>query len=194
MSAFSFYFPFGWHHIISMDALDHLLFIIALGVLYSWSNWKKVLVLITAFTVGHSLTLFLSSMDWIRLDAKWVEFFIPLTIMITAYLNLFHKRATTTDQQTTYWLALCFGFIHGMGFANSIRFMLAQDQQIGWSLLGFNMGLEVGQCVVMIALLSINQLVIRFFNIALAKWGNWVSGLVLGIAAVITFNRFPIQF
>lgn len=194
MSAFSFYFPFGWHHIISMDALDHLLFIIALGALYNWGDWKKVLVLITAFTVGHSFTLFLSVMDWIRMDVKWVEFFIPLTILITAYLNLFQKRETSRGQQITYWLALLFGFIHGMGFANSIRFMLAQDQQLGWGLFGFNIGLEVGQCVVMLALLSLNQLVTQFFKLAMAKWSYLVSGLVLGIAAAITFNRFPIQF
>ena len=152
MNAFTFYFPMGWEHIINREALDHQLFIIALAALYTWSDWKKVLILVTAFTIGHSVTLLLSVLDWIRLDSKWVEFLIPLTIMITAGLNLFQHSQKQITSIRTYGLALFFGFIHGMGFANSIRFMLAQDQEIGWGLFGFNVGLEVGQVLVVVLL------------------------------------------
>lgn len=191
MNAFTFYFPIGWEHIISVDALDHQLFIIALAALFTWSDWKKVLILVTAFTIGHSVTLLLSVLDWIRLDSKWVEFLIPLTIMITAALNLFQKKEKQTTSINTYGLALFFGFIHGMGFANSIRFMLAQDQQIGWGLFGFNIGLEVGQVLVVVLLLSINQFVTFIVKLPIKKWNYLVSSLVLGIAFGIAINRYP---
>ena len=191
MNAFSFYFPMGWEHIISVDALDHQLFIIALAALYTWSDWRKVLVLVTAFTIGHSVTLLLSVLDWIRLDSKWVEFLIPLTIMITAALNLFQHNQKKTTSISTYGLALFFGFIHGMGFANSIRFMLAQDQQIGWGLFGFNGGLEVGQMLVVVLLLCINHFVTFIAKLPAHKWNFIVSSLVLGIAFGITMNRYP---
>ncbi len=191
MNAFTFYFPIGWEHIISVDALDHQLFIIALAALYTWSDWKKVLILVTAFTIGHSVTLLLSVLDWIRLDSKWVEFIIPLTIMITAGLNLFQHSQKQITSIRTYGLALFFGFIHGMGFANSIRFMLAQDQEIGWGLFGFNVGLEVGQVLVVVLLLSINQFVTFIVKLPTKKWNYIVSCLVLGIAFGIAINRYP---
>ncbi len=191
MNAFTFYFPIGWEHIISVDALDHQLFIIALAALYTWSDWKKVLILVTAFTIGHSVTLLLSVLDWIRLDSKWVEFIIPLTIMITAGLNLFQHNQKQITSIRTYGLALFFGFIHGMGFANSIRFMLAQDQEIGWGLFGFNVGLEVGQVLVVVLILSINQFVTFIVKLPTKKWNYIVSSLVLGIAFGIAINRYP---
>ncbi len=191
MNAFTFYFPIGWEHIISVDALDHQLFIIALAALYTWSDWKKVLILVTAFTIGHSVTLLLSVLDWIRLDSKWVEFIIPLTIMITAGLNLFQHSQKQITSIRTYGLALFFGFIHGMGFANSIRFMLAQDQEIGWGLFGFNVGLEVGQVLVVVLILSINQFVTFIVKLPTKKWNYIVSSLVLGIAFGIAINRYP---
>lgn len=194
MNAFSFYFPIGWEHIISLDALDHLLFIFALAALYSWKDWKKVLVLVTAFTIGHSVTLALAVLDLIRLNSDWVEFFIPVTIMITATYNLVNKPERQRNQLTIYGLALFFGFIHGMGFANSIRFMLASDQSIGWGLLGFNIGLEVGQVLVVFIILSINQLILTKTKIPARGWSFILSSLALGISTGITINRFPLQF
>ena len=84
MNDFSFYFGIGWHHIISWNALDHILFIIALVAIYLVPNWKQVLILVTAFTIGHSFTLTLSILDIIRFNAKWVEFLIPCTIVAKA--------------------------------------------------------------------------------------------------------------
>ena len=194
MNEFSFYFPIGWEHIISLEAMDHLLFIMALAALYVWTDWKKVLILVTAFTIGHSVTLVLSVLDLIRLNNDWIEFFIPVTIMITAFMNRFPKSKSQHGRIITYWLALFFGFIHGMGFANSIRFMLAQDQSLGWGLLGFNFGLEAGQLVVVIILLSLNQLIISKTKITAKDWTFLLSSLALGIATAISINRFPLQF
>ena len=130
MSDFVFYFKTGWSHIISWDALDHLLFIIALTAIYLVADWKKALVLVTAFTIGHSLTLALSVYDILRFNEKWVEFLIPCTIIITGIVNFLPQKIMASPFKTNYLLALLFGLIHGMGFANTIRFMLAKNQDI----------------------------------------------------------------
>src|ERR1700712_5673473 len=154
MSDFAFYFKMGWEHIISKDALDHQLFILALACVYTLTDIKRVLILVTAFTIGHSLTLALSVLDIIRFSSKWVEFLIPCTIFITAFTNLLQVDKPNTGKRLNYYLALGFGLIHGMGFANTIRIMLAKDQSIGLGLFGFNIGLEAGQiCVVAIVLI-----------------------------------------
>src|SRR5258706_7458342 len=157
MSDFRFYFGLGWEHIMNWQALDHLLFITALATIYLLKDWKQVLVLVTAFTIGHSLTLALSVLDIIRFPSNWVEFLIPCTIVITAISNLFQKKFTAKSIRINYFLALFFGLIHGMGFANAIRFMLATGQNIGWGLLGFNLGLEAGQIVIVFILLIVSK-------------------------------------
>ena len=131
MQDFGFYFGIGWEHIISKNALDHQLFIAAIAAIYLLKDWKQVLILVTAFTIGHSVTLALSVFDVIRFSSSWVEFLIPCTIIITAVSNLFQKKFTAKSIRINYFLALAFGLIHGMGFANSIRFMLASDQSVG---------------------------------------------------------------
>src|ERR1700710_2338143 len=126
MSDFGFYFKMGWEHIISKDALDHQLFILALACVFTLWDIKRVLILVTAFTIGHSLTLALSVYDVIRFSSKWVEFLIPCTIVITAISNLFQKKFTPKSIRINYFLALFFGLVHGMGFANGIRIMMAE--------------------------------------------------------------------
>src|ERR1700733_181310 len=170
MSDFGFYFKMGWEHIISKDALDHQLFILALACVYTIGDIKRVLILVTAFTIGHSLTLALSVYDIIRFPSKWTEFLIPCTIFITALNNIFRVDAKDKSERINYYLALCFGLIHGMGFANAIRIMLAKDQTVGWGLFGFNIGLEAGQifCVAIILITGI-----LFLNIFKIKRRDW---------------------
>src|SRR5664279_473840 len=154
------FFSLGWHHIISTSALDHILFIIALSAIYIFSDWKKVLILVTAFTIGHSLTLALSVYDIIRINNKLVEILIPCTIVVTAVFNLFQKHAGQKKIQLNFFLSLFFGLIHGMGFANSIRFMLPDNENIAIPLLSFNIGLEAGQVVIVLLILLLSYLFI----------------------------------
>jgi hypothetical protein len=191
MQDFGFYFGLGWEHIISKNALDHQLFIAALAAIYLLKDWKQVLILVTAFTIGHSLTLALSVFDVIRFDTGWVEFLIPCTIIITALANLFQKKFTPRSIRINYFLALAFGLIHGMGFANSIRFMLASDQSIGWSLFGFNVGLEAGQIVVVICLLLLAHLIINIFRVNRREWVIFLSAAVFGISLLMALERIP---
>lgn len=189
MGDFGFYFRLGWEHIISTDALDHQLFIAAIAAIYLLKDWKQVLILVTAFTIGHSLTLALSVLDIIRFPTNWVEFLIPVTIIITAFSNLFQKKFTPESIRINYFLALFFGLIHGMGFANSLRYMLAKDQNLGWSLFGFNVGLEAGQIVVVLILLFIAYLIVNVFKIIRRDWVIFLSAVVFGLSFKIALER-----
>lgn len=188
---FVFYFKLGWEHIISADALDHQLFILALVAIYSYRNLKQVLILVTAFTIGHSLTLLLSVLDVIRFESEWVEFLIPCTIVITALSNLFRKDFSLKSVKINYYLALGFGLIHGMGFANSIRIMLAKDQNIGWGLFGFNVGLEAGQVFMVVIILAITWLIFNYTHIKRLSWVLFISAAVFSLALKMALERIP---
>jgi hypothetical protein len=191
MNDFTFYFNLGWHHIISRDAMDHILFIIALAAIYLIQNWKQVLILVTAFTIGHSLTLALSVYDIIRVNSSWVEFLIPVTIIATAVFNFLQKDFKPSSLRLNYFLALFFGLIHGLGFANTIRFMLAKDQGIAIPLLSFNIGLEAGQIVIVSLILLTGFLVVDNGGLQ-RKWWVWsLSGLALVSACYMAFMRLP---
>lgn len=193
MQDLGFYFRLGWGHIMNWEALDHLLFIAALAAIYLLRDWKQVLVLVTAFTIGHSLTLALSVFDVIRFNSKWVEFLIPCTIVITAISNLFQQQFTAKTIRINYLLALGFGLIHGMGFANSIRFIMADDQNLGWSLLGFNVGLEAGQIVVVSGILLASHVLVTVLKINRREWVIFLSAAVFSLALKMSIERLPIK-
>lgn len=192
MSDFTFYFTLGWEHIISLDALDHLLFIMALASIYLLRNWKQVLVLITAFTIGHSLTLALSAKNIVRFSSSWVEFLIPLTIVITALVNIFQKKLSVQRLRLQYGIALFFGLIHGMGFANTIRMMLLKKQSITLPLLSFNVGLEAGQVIVVTGILLLAFLIVSKAGLKRNMWINVLSGSAFLAAAYMCIQRFPL--
>ncbi|HEV8282727.1 MAG TPA: HupE/UreJ family protein [Chitinophagaceae bacterium] len=189
MSDFGFYFSIGWEHIMSWNALDHQLFILALAAIYLLKDWKQVLVLVTAFTIGHSLTLALTVLNIIRFPSNWVEFLIPCTIIVTAISNLFQKNFTSKTIRINYFLALFFGLIHGMGFANKLRYILAEDQSIGWSLFGFNVGLEAGQIILVIIILAISFLLINILKINRREWVIFVSAGAFALALKMAIER-----
>ena len=191
MSDFGFYFQLGWQHIMSWDALDHLLFISVLAAIYLLSDWKRVLILVTAFTIGHSITLVLSTLGTITLDSGWIEFLIPCTIIFTALTNLFQKTFTVRSIRLNYWLALFFGLIHGLGFAQTLRFILAKDQQLGWALFGFNIGLEVGQILVVLLVLCLAQLFIEILKTSRRDWIVFISAGVFSLAMKMAIERWP---
>ena len=190
MHNLGFYFDLGWEHIITWDALDHLLFVLALSAIYLIGNWRQVLVLITAFTIGHSITLVLSVYDIIRVADKWVEFLIPCTIIVTAGFNFFQKDFKQKPLRLNYFFALFFGLIHGLGFANAIRFMMHKNESVAVNLLGFNIGLEVGQIVVVTAILLVSFIIVNKAGLN-RKWWVWsLSIIALSIATKMAWDRF----
>jgi len=191
MQDFLFYLQLGWEHIISKDALDHQLFILALIAIFSFRDWKKVLILVTAFTIGHSLTLVLSALDVFRFPSDWVEFLIPCTIVFTALDNIIFFKNEKKLIQLNYYLALLFGLIHGMGFANSVRMMLANEQDITLPLFGFNVGLELGQIVVVAIALFIHYIFSEVLKLSNKIWIYIISVPIFIFALKMALERIP---
>ncbi len=191
MQDFIFYLSLGWEHIISWDALDHQLFVLVLVAAYSYSDWRRLLILVTAFTVGHSLTLALSVLDVFRFPANWVEFLIPLTIAITSADNILMRNKGSNLMKLNFYLALLFGLIHGMGFANTARLMIAAEQSIAIPLLGFNVGLEIGQVAVVILIMCFEFFLAKIFRLNKKYWMIAVSAIALLVSLKICLERLP---
>ena len=191
MQDFLFYLKLGWEHIISIDAFDHILFVLALAAVYSFNDLKKLIILVTAFTIGHSITLVLSVFNILRVPSDWVEFLIPLTIVITALDNILMRNHQKTLMSMNYYLALFFGLIHGMGFANLARMTLAKEQSLAIPLLGFNIGLELGQIAVVLAILVILFILLNIFKVNRKDWILFISSAVFALSLQMTLERIP---
>ena len=190
MQDFSLYFQIGWDHIISDFALDHLLFILVLGVIFSLKDYKKLLILITAFTIGHSITLVLSSLEILNINVNLIEFLIPCTIAITAISNFIFINQPKKEIVSHYLFALFFGLVHGLGFANTIKVMLSSEQDLLLPLFGFNVGIEFAQIfTIFIALLSL-EFIIKFTKITKKMVILFVSATVLVSALFMMWERF----
>lgn len=195
MSEFFAYLTLGFKHITDLNGFDHILFIVALCTIYLINDWKKVLILVTAFTIGHSITLALASLNLVRVNTDLVEFLIPITIMLTALFNLGFKykrnmfKAKKTPMWPRYSLAIFFGLIHGLGFSNYLRSLLGKSSQIFTQLLAFNIGLEVGQVIIVLAFLAIGYLFVTIIGVGRSKWNYVISGIVFGMALMIALEK-----
>lgn len=187
MSSFSLYFSLGYDHILDAAGLDHVLFIIALCSIYLLRDWKKVLLLVTAFTIGHSITLALSTTEILNIRADVIEFLIPLTIFITAMSNVLRRKTTVSPKniQTNYFYALFFGLIHGLGFSNYLRSLLGGKEDILSPLLAFNLGIEVGQIIVVAIFLIISFIFVDIFSINRRDWRIVISSAIAGISLML---------
>jgi hypothetical protein len=191
MSDFIFYFKIGWEHIINWSAVDHIFFIAALAAIYMLKDWRQVLILVTAFTIGHAITLVLSAKNIITVDSTLVEFLIPCTIVITALSNLFLKTFTPKSIRINYFLALFFGLIHGLAFAQTLKWLLAEDQNFWTAWISFSVGLELGQILVVVLILLLAQLVVGTLKLNRHYWVIIISVVVLGLALEMARERWP---
>lgn len=188
MQEFKTWFEIGFDHIINYQALDHILFIVALTVIYDIKMIKKIVILITAFTIGHTLTLILSTLNLIQYDQKIIEFAIPLTIAITAINNIRKRnQASLGGVNPNYYLALFFGLIHGLGFSNYLKALLIGDN-ILLELFSFNIGVEIGQIVIVLLFLCIGFIFSKIFFSKRNEWILFVSSLILGISLLLIAN------
>lgn len=183
MSLFELYLRLGFKHIIDINGYDHIVFVLALCAGYSFSQYKKVLILVTAFTIGHSVTLALSTLKMVFIRVDIIEFLIPVTILITAISNLFNQNKH--KGYFIYLLTLFFGLIHGLGFSNYLKELLGKESSIIAPLLAFNIGLEIGQILIIAIHFLILYLAVAFFNMNHKNWKIFVSGAAAGIAAIL---------
>ncbi|MEM7109324.1 MAG: HupE/UreJ family protein [Bacteroidota bacterium] len=189
MDNLSSFFYSGWEHIVDLRAYDHLLFVMTLCAAFKISQWKQVLIIITAFTIGHSGTLILSALDVIPANSKVVETLIPFTIMITAVLNVINhgQEGKFSDTKIKYGIALIFGLIHGLAFASGFKFMLFGDSII-LPLFLFNLGIEVGQLFIVLLFAVSLWIYTTVIKGGHYKWNLFISGAGFGIAATLFLN------
>jgi ABC-type antimicrobial peptide transport system permease subunit len=184
MDQFKLYFQLGYEHIIDINGFDHILFVVALCAIYLAQDWKKVLILVTAFTIGHSITLALSTFELVNFRTDLIEFLIPVTIFITALSNLFRKEGglNTRALNLNYFFALFFGLIHGLGFSNYLKSLLGKSESIISQLLAFNLGLELGQIIIVVIFMIVSFVFTGLFNVARRDWKLVISSAIAGIA------------
>ena len=186
MSNFSVYFILGLEHILNWAALDHLLFILSLTCVYVYSDYKKILWLVTAFTLGHSITLALATLQVIQVNVAWVEFLIPCTILLSAISNL-----TKMKKKYKYVVVAVFGLIHGLGFSNYLQSLLGAESSLFTPLLAFNIGLEIGQIAVVSLILVSSVVSLHVFHWKQKPYIKVVSGITIGLVLPMIIERWP---
>ncbi len=193
MSLFRMYLELGVHHIADLAGYDHILFITALCAVYAVNQWKKVLILVTAFTIGHSITLALASYHLIGVPTSLIELLIPVTIFITALWNVFQQsdRVLTVSHRFKYITALFFGLIHGMGFSNYLRSLLGVEDSIVIPLFSFNLGLEIGQILIVLVVLLVSALLVNLLGVRRRDWNLILSGAAMGVSLILIIDRIP---
>lgn len=199
-SAFQTYLQLGFEHISDLNGYDHILFIIALCAIYKLSEWKRVAILVTAFTIGHSVTLALAALDVVTFPSAWIEFLIPVTIVMTALYNVYVHRFESVEQDQdnrainlNYFFALIFGLIHGMGFSNFFKATLMPGEEGSFisQLLAFNIGVELGQLMIVAFVLVASFTFINVLKTRQRDWNLFVSGSAFGIAFIMALERIP---
>lgn len=188
MNPFQLYFGLGKDHILDYsNGYDHILFVVTLCAVYVWRDWKNVLVLVTAFTIGHSITLALATLRLIDFNSELIEFLIPLTIFTTAVSNLFRKEHPTAANkfQLNYLLAAGFGLIHGMGFSNYLREILGREAGIASPLLAFNLGLEFGQIIIVSIFMALTFIFVDLAKADRRDWKMVISSACAGISFIL---------
>jgi len=188
---FRLYLELGLDHIADLQGYDHILFVAMLCMVYTFKEWKQVLILVTAFTIGHSLTLALATLNMIRVPMVWVEFLIPVTIFITATGDIIFNKQGKVSAKIKYALAMFFGLIHGLGFSNYLRSLLGKHDSIAVPLLAFNIGVELGQILIVLCVLTLTALMIHLFKVKQRDWTLIMAGSGAGIALTLMLERLP---
>jgi hypothetical protein len=184
MSEFWIYFQIGLKHVLDIHAYDHVLFLIALAVPFSFSDWKRIVLLVTLFTVGHTMALLLSVYGIVAIKVNVVELLIPITILITALFNLFNAGKSSKKESINliFFVTLFFGIIHGLGFSNYFKTILggsANSKLI--PLAEFALGIEAAQIVVVFVVLVLSYIVQTVFRFSKRDWTLVMSSLIIGV-------------
>jgi hypothetical protein len=184
MPDFWMYFKIGLQHVLDINGYDHVLFLIALTVPYAFKDWKRILLLITIFTIGHTFALLLSVFNIVTVKATLVEFLIPITILLTASFNLFTAGKSTKQDNITFVAAstLFFGVIHGLGFSNYFKAILPgnpTDKVV--PLFEFALGIEAAQIIIVLAVLLWSFVVQTLFRYSKRDFTLVMSAFVIGV-------------
>lgn len=186
MHPFEFYLKLGFEHIANLNGYDHILFLVALCAVYNIRQSKKILLLVTAFTVGHSITLFMVSFDFFSIPTRVIKGLIPATIAITSLNNVLGDKQANKDFEIgkNYFLALFFGLIHGMDFSNYFKALIMSADEIIIPLFGFNVGIEVGQLLIVCFIITMSYIFLNILKVKQIEWNIFISGATFGISTL----------
>lgn len=190
MNDFTLYLKMGLNHVLDFSAYDHILFLVILAVVFQITEWKKVLWLVTLFTIGHSLTLALSAYEILKIDIALIEFLIPLTIFITAVFNILNlKKEDPKTNNLNLIFALFFGLIHGLGFSNYFRMMIGQEEDKFLPLIEFALGIEIAQIIIMVVILFLGYVLQNLLKIKKQYWVLTISIITIIISLKMMWER-----
>ena len=184
MSEFWIYFNIGLKHVLNINAYDHVLFLIALTIPYAFKDWRRLLLLITLFTVGHTLALVLSVYEIVYIKSNLIEFIIPITILVVAIFNLFTAGKNNKNESVSLiaFVTLFFGIIHGLGFSNYFKTIIPGKSSAKLlPLTEFALGIETAQIIVVFVVLIISYIIQTFFRFSKRDWTLVMSAFIIGV-------------
>ena len=186
MHPFEFYLKLGFEHIANLNGYDHILFLVVLCAVYQINQWRNILILVTAFTIGHSITLFIVSLDFFSIPSRIIKLLIPITILITSLQNVINIKQIENSSRMgkNYFMALFFGLIHGMDFSNYFKALIMSPDEIVIPLLGFNIGIELGQLLIVLFIVLISFIFLNIIKIKHLKWNLFISGAAFGMSLI----------
>ena len=193
MQEFWFYIKLGLDHVLDFSAYDHILFLSALAIPFTFKQWKKVLILATVFTITHCLSLMLSVYEIVLMDVSLIEFLIPVTIAITAIFNIVFQNMLQTEKTIAIHIAATafFGLIHGFGFSNYFKMLVAGEEEKIMPLIGFATGIEVSQMIIVISILILTYIFLNVFKVKQTIFIWVASAIVLLITIPMLYQTFP---
>ncbi len=192
MNDFLFNVKYGLNHVLDINGYDHVLFLMVLAVPYVFKDWKRVLLLVSLFTLGHTLSLVLAAYDVVSINGKLVEFLIPITILIAAVYNVF--TATKTNKTTKkisvlFFAALFFGLVHGLGFAREFTMVFGDTNNKLLALLEFALGIEIAQVIIVFVVLFLGFIFQTIFRFSNRDWVMVLSSVVIGLVLPILIEN-----
>lgn len=184
---FWFNVQYGINHVLDINGYDHVLFLILLAVAYRFESWKRLLVLVSAFTIGHSVALVLAAYEVLQIDGALVEFLIPVTIAFAAVYNIIDGGRQIKSKRVVpiFVITLFFGVIHGLGFAREFKLFMGKAEAKLLPLLEFALGIEIAQLIIVFVVLLIGLLAQVVFRCNRRDWIMVVSAIVLGVVIPI---------
>jgi hypothetical protein len=191
MEQLKLFFELGLTHVLDINGYDHIIFLIVLAAPYLFSSWKKVLLLVSVFTIGHTISLFLSSYNLVTVNSSLVEFVIPVTIALTAIFNIVTSGRVSQNSKIglMFFVTLVFGIIHGLGFSNYFKMIIGSSKFKFMPLIEFALGVELAQVIVVVLVLVLGGIAQSFLNISKKDWVLVLSSITLGLAIPMLLTR-----
>ena len=187
---FWFNVQYGVNHVLDINAYDHVLFLIVLTIPYLFKDWKRVLLLVSVFTLGHTLSLVLAAYNVVRVNGELVEFLIPITILVVALFNVFTagKGAQKEKIGVLFFSTLFFGLVHGLGFAREFKILVSGTDNKLITLLEFALGIELAQIIIVFIVLFLGYLIQTIFRFSKRDWIMVISAIVVGLVIPMIMN------